>query len=135
MIRIGDMGPGVRHSQPDRLHLQVYRSSLVMAHSSKVATLENLESLQHGNSLPVRRHFQELIPTIIGRDWLDPVVRVVSKIASARGSAVRFRKTAYAVRDLGFVKGCCSALDDRAQGPAEIGVSERLTRPRRAAAA
>ena len=70
---------------------------------------------KRGDSLPVRRQFEDIVAAVIRRDRIDPRAGVLFEIGLAQIPAVRLHERVDLVRDLAFVESVAAFLADQAQ--------------------
>ena len=87
---------------------------------------ENVQNLERGDPLAVGRQFPDVVAAIIGRNWLDPVGRVILEVLHAEIAAVRLAEGDDLLGDRAAVIGIAAAVGDHAQAVRQVRVAEDL---------
>ena len=91
---------------------------------------EDVQDLQDGHALPVRRQLEHIIAAVIRRDRFDPVTAGCGKIIDAEKTAGRAHAGAQPFRELTIIEPVTAALRDQGVGVGKIRIDMRLTRDR-----
>ena len=105
----------------------------IASHRSQIESFENVQNLQRGDSLSVRRQFKNIISAIIHRNRIDPRARVLFKIVFAQKSAVLVHEHVDLVRDLAFIESVATFLANQSQRLGQRRILENVAFRRSAA--
>src|SRR5688572_18066413 len=95
-------------------------------HALDLVSLEDVEHLQHGDALPVRRQFPYLISAIARRDWIDPIRLVLGEVLRREKAAVFLHERGNRLRHSALVKTVTAFFGDCFQSTAETSIDEDL---------
>src|SRR5260370_41229873 len=82
---------------------------------SQIQSFKNVQYLQRGDALTVRRQFKNIVAAIIRRDRIDPCRCMFFEVDFAQKSAVLAHELVDLVRDLTFVKSVATFLSNLSQ--------------------
>ena len=85
------------------------------AHGLEVVALEDVEHLERGDALAVRRQLPHVVAAVVGRDRLDPLGVVRGQVRGGEIAAVGAHVLLDALGDLALVEGVAAALGDGAR--------------------
>ena len=117
-----------------RLHQEVHVVRAQVFHCRKIIGLDQVQHLQHRDTLRGRRSLVQPDAAIVGKDRFPPLRALRAKVGFGEEPAVRARIARELLRDLALVIGSTPAGADRFDGAREIGVDQGLARARRRAA-
>ena len=80
----------------------------IAPHRPQIESFENVQDLQRGDALAVRRQFKNVVAAVICRDRIDPRAGMFFEIGFAQITAVRLHEGVDLVRDLAFVESVAS---------------------------
>ena len=81
----------------------------------QIEAFENVQHLQRGDALAVRRQLVDIVAAIVRRDRIDPGGGVLFEIDFAQIAAVGLHEGIDLVRDLAFVEGVAALSRDQPQ--------------------
>src|SRR5437763_16387643 len=104
----------------------------ISSHRAQIESFENVQYLERGDALTVRRQFEHIVTTIICRNRLDPCRRVLFEIGFTQKTAILAHELVDLVCDLAFVKSVATFLANQSQCSCERRIFEYLAFCRRA---
>ena len=104
-----------------------------MAHRGDVVLLEDVQNLQRGDALAVRRQFPDVVAAIAGADRLDPVGGVLLEVAQRDQATDRLAVANDLPGDPALVKRLRPLLADGTIDLGQVAVGHAFAFPRRAA--
>src|SRR4029077_910909 len=96
-------------------------------------SFENVQYLQRGNALTVRRKLENIVAAIIRRDRLHPGGRMLLEVGFSQKAAISPHEIVDLVRDFSFVKNVATFFTDQPQSFSEPWIFENIALGRSAA--
>ena len=93
----------------------VQRVRRIAPHRAQIESFENVQHLQRGDALAVRRQFEDIVAAIVRRDRIDPCRCMLLEIDFAQKTAILLHELVDLVRDLAFIKSVAPFLADQSQ--------------------
>ena len=135
--RVVERGIGVRRSAVGERDLfrfdeQMHVLGAAETVAFQIVGFEQIEDLQRGDALPVRRQFPDVVTAIVGADRVDPFAGVRGHVLIAQETIVGIEIRIDAARDLALVERIAAAVRDLLQCIREIRIAPHLAFARRA---
>src|SRR6202035_5170069 len=97
------------------------------AHRFEIVAFQNIEHLQCGDALSVRRKLVHFVAAVIGGNGLDPLRLMRGEILLAQITTVGVEEGIDLFGDFTFVKSIASLLSEQTIGVGEIGISKDVS--------